>query len=96
MMRYNKIFITACRAASKTFLSILGKYLQCMVIPGHVAAIVAPNVKQAVKVTTEKLNEIWKFWPLLEKELEYCKKSNDYVECKFRNGSSLSVVGANF
>lgn len=94
MMRYNKIFITACRAASKTFLSILGKYLQCMIIPGHVAAIVAPGIKQAVKVTSEKLNEIWKFWPLLEKELEYYRKSNDYIECKFKNGSSLSVVGA--
>lgn len=94
MMRYNKIFITACRAASKTFLSILGKYLQCVFVPGHVAAIVAPNKQQATKVTKEKLTQIWTVWPLLEKELESYKASNDYLECKFKNGSTLSVVGA--
>lgn len=94
MMRYNKIFITACRAASKTFLSILGKYMQCVFVPGHVAAIVAPNKQQATKVTKEKLTQIWTIWPLLEKELESYKASNDYLECKFKNGSTLSVVGA--
>ena len=49
-MRYNTIFITACRAASKTFLSILAKYLQCVFVPGHNGSIVAPNKNQAARV----------------------------------------------
>lgn len=30
LMRYNQIYITATRAASKSFLSVLGLYLQCV------------------------------------------------------------------
>ena len=37
------IYITAARATSKTFLSILAKYLQCCFVPGHRGFIVAPN-----------------------------------------------------
>lgn len=46
-MRYTTIYITAARATSKTFLSILAKYLQCMFLPNHVGAIVAPSKGQA-------------------------------------------------
>ena len=95
MMRYNKVFITAARAASKTFLSILGKYFQCCIIPNHVGAIVAPNKQQAATITKQKLAEIWATWPLLEKELDHYNAGKDYVECYFRNGSVLKVVGAN-
>lgn len=95
MMRYNKVFITATRAASKTFLSILGKYFQCCIIPNHVGAIVAPNKQQAATITKQKLAEIWATWPLLERELDHYNAGKDYVECYFRNGSVLKVVGAN-
>lgn len=46
-MRYRTIYITAARATSKSFLSILAKYLQCIFIPGHKGFIVAPNKNQA-------------------------------------------------
>jgi len=42
-MRYTIIFITAARATSKTFLSILAKFLQCVFLPNHVGSLVAPN-----------------------------------------------------
>ena len=99
-MRYTHIYITAARATSKTFLSILAKYLQCMFLPGHVGSIVAPNKSQAAKITKQKIQEIWRIWPLLKNELElyngepHANFGKDYTELYFKNGSKLSVVGA--
>ena len=66
-MRYTSIYITAARATSKTFLSILAKYLQCIFLPNHVGSIVAPNKGQAAKISKQKIQEIWRIWPLLKK-----------------------------
>ena len=100
-MRYTSIYITAARATSKTFLSILAKYLQCVFLPNHVGSIVAPNKQQAAKITKQKIQEIWRIWPLLKNELEpgntdgvHANFGKDYVELFFRNGARLTVVGA--
>ena len=102
-MRYTNIYITAARATSKTFLSILAKYLQCIIVPGHVGSIVAPNKTQAAKISQQKIKEIWANWPLLKRELEYSATSTegvhanfgkDYCDLYFKNGSRLSIVGA--
>lgn len=102
-MRYTNIYITAARATSKTFLSILAKYLQCIFLPGHVGSIVAPNKSQAAKIAKQKIQEIWRIWPLLKNELEnsnansegvHANFGKDMVELFFKNGSRLAVVGA--
>lgn len=93
-MRYTSIYITAARATSKTFLSILAKYLQCIFLPNHVGSIVAPNKQQAAKISKQKIEEIWRIWPLLEKEIEKANFGKDYVDIFFKNGSRLSIVGA--
>ena len=100
-MRYTTIYITAARATSKTFLSILAKYLQCIFLPNHVGSIVAPNKAQAAKISKQKIQEIWRIWPLLKNELEpgmaegvHANFGKDYVELYFKNGSKMSVVGA--
>ena len=99
-MRYTTIYITAARATSKTFLSILAKYLQCMFVPNHVGSIVAPTKGQAAKIARQKIEEIWRIWPLLKNELEiyqgepHANFGKDYVTLFFKNGSSLSIGGA--
>jgi len=99
-MRYTTIYITAARATAKTFLSILAKYLQCMFLPGHIGSIVAPNKNQAAKISRQKIQEIWRIWPLLQNELEvyngepHANFGKDYCDLFFKNGSRLSIVGA--
>lgn len=93
-MRYTNLYITAARATSKTFLSILAKYLQCTFIPNHVGSIVAPNKNQAAKIAKQKIEEIWRIWPLLEREVEKANFGKDYVDIYFKNGARLSIVGA--
>lgn len=90
-----------CRAFSKSFISILAMFLQCMFIPGTRRFICAPAKKQGAEIAKEKLTEIFSKWPLLRKEVvggdieetpgNYGK---DYVLLKFRNGSTFEVSGA--
>lgn len=93
-MRYTTIFITAVRAAAKTFLSILAKYVQCMFVPNHVGTIIAPGKAQGVAIATQKIKEIWTIWPLLKNEVEKSNMAKDYIELTFKNGSRLFVGAA--
>lgn len=94
MMRYTKIYITAARATAKTFLAILGKLIQCILIPNHVGSIVAPNKTQAAKIFKQKIDEVFRLFPLLEREVKKYNAGKDYIYLEFRNKSQLSIVGA--
>ena len=69
LMRYKSIYITACRAFSKSFVTILGMMLQCIFMPGTKRFICAPNKNQSAQIAKEKIYEIYDRWPLLRKEV---------------------------
>ncbi len=69
MMRFLEVYITAGRATSKSFLSIIALFLQCIFIPGRKVFIVAPHKNQASKIATQKVEEIYENWPLLKREV---------------------------
>ena len=99
LMRFKDVFITAPRAFSKSFITILAFFLQCVFIPGRKVFICANTKQQAAQITKEKVYEIYDHWPLLKKEVvgyelkEYPGNfGKDYVTIRFRNGSQLDVV----
>ncbi len=99
LMRFKDVFITAPRAFSKSFITILALFLQCIFIPRRKVFICANTKQQAAQITKEKIYEIYDHWPLLKKEVlghelnEYPGNfGKDYVTIKFRNGSQLDVV----
>lgn len=101
VMRFKNVYITAPRAFSKSFITILGLILQCIFIPGTKRFICAPNKNQSAQIAKEKIVEIYDRWPLLRKEVVGGEISDtpgnfgkDYVTLKFRNGSQFDVVGA--
>ena len=101
IMRFRDVYITAPRAFSKSFITILGLMLQCIFIPGTKRFICAPNKIQSAQIAKEKIVEIYDRWPLLRKEVIGGEISDtpgnfgkDYVTLKFRNGSQFDVVGA--
>lgn len=101
LMRYKDIYITAPRAFSKSFITILGLILQCIFIPGTKRFICAPNKNQSAQIAKEKIIEIYDRWPLIRKEVVGGDITDtpgnfgkDYVTLKFRNGSQFDVVGA--
>ena len=101
VMRYKDIYITAPRAFSKSFITILGLMLQCIFMPGTKRFICAPGKGQSAQIAKEKIAEIYDRWPLIRKEVVGGDVSDtpgnfgkDYVTLKFRNGSQFDVVGA--
>ena len=69
IMRFKEVYIIACRAFSKSFITILAIFLQCVFIPGTKRFICAPNKNQAAQIAKEKIYEIYERWPLLRKEI---------------------------
>ena len=101
LMRFKDIYVTAPRAFSKSFITILALILQCIFMPGTKRFICAPNKTQAAQIAKEKIVEIYDRWPMLRKEIVGGEISDtpgnfgkDYVTLKFRNGSQFDVVGA--
>lgn len=99
-MRYQEVYICAARAFSKSFLSILAIILQCIFMPGTKRFIVAPHKNQAAGIARQKIEEIYRLWPALRREVvgwelaEYPGNfGKDYVTLRFRNGSQFDVVG---
>lgn len=100
IMRFKTIYLTACRAFSKSFLTILALFLQCVFIPRHKSFICAPAISQGARIAKEKIYEIYQHWPLLKREVVggdiYDNPGSfqkDGVTIKFRNGSQFDVVG---
>lgn len=100
VMRYRYHFWTATRATSKSFCVYLGGYLKCMLLPNS-NVFIASDVKGTVIKTAEtKFEEFFRHWPMLKNELMTKedsgrageKKSSNYYELYFRNGSKLTVV----
>ena len=101
IMRYRDIYVTAPRAFSKSFITILGLMLQCIFMPGTKRFICAPGKGQSAQIAKEKIAEIYDRWPLIRREVVGGEISDtpgnfgkDYVTLKFRNGSQFDVVGA--
>lgn len=100
-MRFKEVYITAGRATSKSFTTILGMQLQCIFFPGTKRFICAPQKGQSAQIAREKLIEIFNHFPLLKKEIignelndppgNYGK---DYITLRYKNGSVFDLVGA--
>ena len=92
-MRHGRVCVIAPRAFSKSFISILGMYLMCMLRPGIKVFICAPGKAQSAKIAKEKLFELYQLFPLLKQELiGEGTYGVDYVTLPFRNGSIFDVV----
>jgi len=93
-MRYSYVFITAGRGTSKTFLAVLAMYLRCIFQPRTKQFICAPGKGQGMSIAAEKIEEIWRQFPLLKKEIIRENMSAANVHLWFRNGSEFTIVGA--
>ena len=51
--------------------------------------------KASLDITKAKLEEIWKWYPLLKNELRNVHMSSDYVELEFKNGSLFTILSLN-
>lgn len=96
-MRFRYVFGTFTRAYSKSFLAILSRIIQCILLPGTKTFVAADVKGSGVRIMSEKVDEIFAIWPLLKLELlpgaAGKHESTDYIELKFRNGSMFDCIG---
>lgn len=92
MMRYRKVFLTATRGTSKSFLQNLAFVLKCVMYPRTRLFCCAPGKEQAAKITADCLNDIFDFWPLLREEVKVFVENKDYTKLIFYHGSKYDVV----
>ena len=92
MMRYRKVYVTATRGTSKSFLENLSFVLKCIFYPGTKLFITAPGKEQAAKISQDCLNDIFTFFPILREEVKTFIESKDYTKLIFHNGSRYDVV----
>ncbi|MDK2900934.1 MAG: hypothetical protein PWQ45_1520 [Thermosipho sp. (in: thermotogales)] len=92
MFRYRKVFITATRGTSKSFLQNLAFVLLCIMYPRTKLFCCAPGKEQAARITQECLDDIFEFFPLLKEEVKIFKREKDYTKLVFYNGSKYDVV----
>lgn len=92
LMRYKKVGIVATRGLSKTYINVLGKYVKSILYPNNHEAIAMPTKNQSAKVTQEKVEEIWRDYPMLKNELRSWSFQKDYVRLEFKNGSTLDTL----
>lgn len=92
MMRYRKVFLTATRGTSKSFLQNLAFVLKCIMYPNTKLFTCAPGKEQSAKITQDCLDDIFEFFPLLRSEVKIYTKNKDYTRLIFYNGSKYDVV----
>ena len=90
--RYRYFFGSFTRATSKSFIAILSQILSCIFLPNSKRFLVSQYKKASLDIAKQKIEEIFRWWPLLKNELEYLKQSIDYIEMKFKNGSIFHVL----
>lgn len=94
MSRYKRIYITATRGTSKSFLNILSMYLKCIFYPNIKLSLVAPLKEQASQIAQQNIEAIWGFLPILQKEIKSKTFAKDFTRLKFFNGAVLDIVVA--
>ena len=92
MMRYQKVFLTATRGTSKSFLENLAFVLKCIMFSGTKLFICAPGKEQAAKISQDCLNDIFHYYPLLRNEVKVFVENTDYTKLIFFNESKYDVV----
>lgn len=95
--RHKLVFQTATRGYSKSFIAILSKTIQAILLPRSKLSVVSEFKQQATQIGREKLNELVFLMPLLAEEFDSSHgsgqaNSKDFLRKVFKNKSELDIV----
>lgn len=97
--RFKYVYAVYPRGYSKSFLAVLTMMIRAILYPGAKLFTSAGGKAQAAGILSEKVQELCKLVPALEKELDLrpgkTKQSKDYCYYLFKNGSFIDVLAAN-
>lgn len=97
-MRYKYVYMVFPRAYSKSFLSVLVLMCRCILYPGSKLFVTSGGKQQAAGIVKEKVTELCKLVPALERELDRrpgkTREGKDEVAYVFKNGSYFDNMAA--
>ena len=99
-MRFKYHYFVATRASAKSFTAYLTGVIRAVLLPNSQIFIASDVKGTVIKIAEAKFEEIFRHWPLLRQELTSRvddgktgeKKSGNYYELHFKNGSNITVV----
>lgn len=98
IMRHRHTYYVFPRAWSKSFISILGLMLRCILYPGSHLFVTTGGKDQAAGILKEKVEELLKLIPGLKNEINWTRGmtriGKDDITYVFRNGSVLDIIAA--
>lgn len=90
-VRYRQVYAVYPRGFSKSFLAVLSLMIRCILYPGAKLFASAGGKSQAAGILKEKVDELCRLVPALERELDLrpgkTQQSKDYCKYVFKNGS---------
>lgn len=95
--RHKVVVQAATRGFSKSFIAILGKVIQGILLPRSKLSVVSEFKQQATQIGREKINELKFLMPLLEEEIDTSHgsgkaNSKDFLRVVLKNKSELDIV----
>ena len=97
-LRYRQVYAVFPRGYSKSFLAVLSLMVRCILYPGAKLFSSAGGKSQAAGILKEKVDELCKLVPALERELDLrpgkTRQSKDYCIYMFKNGSYFDNLTA--
>ena len=69
LMRHKIVYATFVRAWSKSFMSVMGLMLKCILYPGAKVFTVAGGKEQSASIVSSKIDEICTLIPAMEREI---------------------------
>lgn len=92
MFRYRYVYIIASRGGAKTFLSVLGLFLHCILHSNLKVGITSGGKSQANNIFKSKVEEFRTKYPLLMREVKKISDNKDQYTVYFHNNSILQVI----
>lgn len=98
-VRYRQVYAVFPRGYSKSFLAVLSLIVRCILYPGSKLFTAAGGKSQSASILKEKVDEICRMVPALNKEIDRrpgkTQESKDKCVYRFKNGSYFDNVAAN-
>lgn len=92
MARFASTFFVFPRGFGKTTLELLAVYVFAILYPGTSWSMSAQSLQNSAKFFKDKHADICRFYPMIEKEIESVKISNNDVYIEFKSGSVVTNI----
>lgn len=85
----------ASRGLGKSFLTAIFVCCRAILYPGSKIVVASGNKDQAGWIITEKIDDLRRKYPALNKEILKVQNNKDNVKCIFKNGSVITAIASN-